>query len=75
MALDKIKQKFCEISFGLASASIIVLHFHPELLIPAWTAIAFWALAMVFSLFNHLTSFKADLDDKSVEVSDTSDKK
>jgi hypothetical protein len=69
--VTKVKLYFCIGSYVIAQASVAALHWHPNWLYATWTAMGFHGLCMVFSLFTHLTSFKADLDDKSIEIADS----
>lgn len=55
------------ISFFIASSSLIALHWHSKLLQATWTAIIFFVICTVLYMLRNLHSFKADLDDKSLE--------
>lgn len=56
------------LAFLGACISLVELHKRPELLSTTWTAIAFFIVCTVFSMLSRLHSFKADLDDKSLEL-------
>lgn len=62
------------VAFHLAIISIVALHFKP-ISTATWTAIAFFALCMVFYTFKKLTSAKIDLKDGELELSDNSEEK
>lgn len=61
-------------TFHLALASVVALHFF-SVETATWTAIGLYGLSMVFYMLKKLTNAKIDLDDRSIELSDESDKK
>lgn len=73
-ALDQATKKpsarllWAYITFLIAALSVISLHFWPQLFIATCTSIAFFSLCTVFYMLKGLSSFKADLDDKSIEL-------
>ncbi len=56
------------VAFVLATISVIALHARPQLLIATWTSIAFFVICTALFMLKNLHSFKADLDDQSVEL-------
>jgi len=64
---------FCVyIAFLIAAGSVIWLHFRPTAWVPTSAAIMFWFLTMVMYKIKNISKFKADLDDKSIELDDDS---
>lgn len=59
---------FSHITFTLALFLTALLAFRPGVLTATITCIMFWIMATVFYLIRRLKTFKADLDDKSVEL-------
>lgn len=62
------------ISFLLACASTIVLHFDVSLVVANIMTLLFFVLCMVFYMLKKLNNAKIDLDDRSVELN-SEDKK
>ena len=59
---------YAYITFYLAVASVIALHFSDKLLTASIAALVFWATAVVFYMIRKLNKAKVDLDDKSIEL-------
>lgn len=70
MAMGTLKWWFCLSSYVVAQAGVIANFWQPGLRSATMVAMGFHGMCMVFGLFTHLSTFKADLDDKSVELSD-----
>jgi hypothetical protein len=74
MAYDPVNQKpsvtllFPYVTFTLAVASVIALHFNEKLMNASIVSIVFWTVSTIFYLFRTLTKAKIDLDDKSIEL-------
>lgn len=62
------------ISFVLATASVVALHIWDSLFVATCTAICFFVINMIFYMLKKLSSAKIDLDDKSIELSDNTEK-
>lgn len=65
---------FPYLTFVLAFLSTIALHFKASLLVATSVSISFWALAVIFYMMRKITKAKVDLDDKSFELGDDSQK-
>jgi hypothetical protein len=59
---------FAYITFFLAIASVIALHFKTELFIATSTALMFWVVATVLYMIRKITKAKIDLDNKAIEL-------
>lgn len=59
---------FPYITFVLALASVVALHFKQTLLIPSLVSILFWVISVVFYMIRTLQKAKIDLDDQSIEL-------
>lgn len=70
-----VRLLFAYIAFLVAIISIVALHKHKDLLVATWTAIAFYCICTVLYMFKGVTSFKADLDDQSLEIGDSTENK
>ena len=66
---------FVYITFLIAAASVIALHFRPELIMATGTSIGFWALAMVFYRLRQLDKAGVNLKTGQITVEDDSDDK
>lgn len=58
------------VAFHAALLSVIALHFWP-VEVATWTTIGFYVVTMVFYMLKTLTKAKIDLDDKSIELEDS----
>lgn len=56
------------VSFLIAICSLIYVHWKPELLPVTGCACVFFVVCRVLYMLRNLHSFKADLDDKSLEL-------
>jgi predicted membrane channel-forming protein YqfA (hemolysin III family) len=59
---------FSHVTFVLAVFLTILLAFRPDVFTATVTCIMFWVMATVFYLIRRLKTFKADLDDRSIEL-------
>lgn len=67
-SLPSVSLLFVYISFIVMIVSAIALHVKTEYLSATVTLVLIWILAMVFYMIRRLKSFKADLDDKSINL-------
>ena len=64
---------FPYITFVIAVASVVMLHWHPSLILATYTSIFFWAISTVFYMLRKLSQAKFNLDDRSIELDAGSD--
>ena len=59
---------FAVVTFWIAVASLVGLHFKPTWLVPCITAICWWALATILYMIRKITKAKFDVQNKSFSV-------
>jgi hypothetical protein len=66
---------FPYITFGLSIASVITLHFKPQLTVACWTTLGFWVLATALYMLRKITKLKFDKGGIELDSGDIEDKK
>lgn len=81
-AYDPVENKpsvtllFPYITFVIMSASLLAVHFAPDILPATFTTILVWAISVIFYRLRKLDKVKIDINDQSIELdSQDEDKK